>query len=65
MTPDEYLSEVRNTLHLTHSGPGNVWRDPDGHPHHVPDPYKLKFDERRGILNDIRASLGLPPQEAN
>src|SRR5208283_2086863 len=54
MTPEEYLSYVRNTLKLTYSGRGNVWMDRDNRPHHVPDPYALAFDERKGILEDIK-----------
>jgi hypothetical protein len=60
MTPEEYFAFVQRELRLTKSRFGNVWFDEDGQPHHVPDPYKIPYDRRREILEEIRRGIVLP-----
>ena len=59
MTAEEFLAAIK-ALGLTRTSHGNAWENREGGFVHVPDPYKIKFEDRPSILEDVRRSVTLP-----
>jgi hypothetical protein len=59
VTIEEFLAAIK-ALGLTRTRYGNAWETRDGTFVHVPDPYKIKFEDRPSILKDVQRSVTLP-----